>query len=83
MAIEGFEITKASDVDLKLRKYRDNYNTKGQYLGFADIDKHYSMMLGTCTDWTGFPMSGENTGAYGVAYEHIEVLRLEALGIFS
>jgi hypothetical protein len=59
MAIEGFEITKASDVDLKLRKYRDNYNTKGQYLGFADIDKHYSMMLGTCTDWTGFPMSGK------------------------
>lgn len=59
MAIEGFHITKASEVSSLLTKYRDNYNSRGQYLGFENIDKHYSMMLGTCTDWTGFPMSGK------------------------
>ena len=59
MAIEGFKITESSDVSGLLTKYRDNYHTKGQYLGFPNIDEHYSMMLGTCTDWTGFPMSGK------------------------
>lgn len=59
MAIEGFKITKASEVSSLLTKYRDTYNSRGQYLGFPNIDEHYSMMLGTCTDWTGFPMSGK------------------------
>jgi hypothetical protein len=57
--IEGFKITEPSDVIKQLKSYRDNYHDKGVYLGFDKIDKHYSMQLGNCTDWTGFPMSGK------------------------
>lgn len=57
--MKGFKITKGSDVLGQLKKYRDTYNERGKYLGFPAIDEHYSMMLGTCTDWTGFPRSGK------------------------
>lgn len=59
MGLEGYKITEASDVIEKIYKHRDNYNAKGKYLGFESLDKHYSMQLGNCTDWTGFPMSGK------------------------
>jgi hypothetical protein len=57
--IDGFKITETSDVIDKIFKHRDNYHVKGKYLGFEVMDKHYSMSLGNCTDWTGFPMSGK------------------------
>jgi hypothetical protein len=59
VGLEGYKITEASDVIEKIYKHRDNYNAKGKYLGFESLDKHYSMQLGNCTDWTGFPMSGK------------------------
>ena len=57
--INGFEITKSSDIASKLSLYRKNYHDKGMYLGWDDFDEHYSMQLGNTTDWTGFPMSGK------------------------
>lgn len=57
--MKGFEIIEANQVREGLKKYRDNYNERGKYLGFDSIDRHYSMQLGTCTDWTGFPISGK------------------------
>ena len=57
--LNGYKITEAGDVITQLFKYRDNYNNKGKYLGFKSLHEHYSMSLGNCTDWTGFPMSGK------------------------
>lgn len=57
--IKGFQIAKSTDYVNKLIKHRDNYNKKGKYLGFSRIHKLYTMQLGTCTDWTGFPRSGK------------------------
>ena len=59
MGLEGFKITETADVIDKMFKHRDNYNEKGKYLGFKGLDEFYSMQLGNCTDWTGFPMSGK------------------------
>ncbi|CAB5218543.1 hypothetical protein UFOVP211_31 [uncultured Caudovirales phage] len=55
----GYKITEAGDVIDKLFTYRDTYNEKGKYLGFETLHEHYSMSLGNCTDWTGYPMSGK------------------------
>lgn len=57
--INGFKVTEPIDVLKQLKEYRDNYHERGVYLGFTAIDEYYSMQLGACTDWTGFPMSGK------------------------
>ena len=57
--MNGFKITEQGDIVDKIYKYRDNYHKKGKYLGWEQFDKHYSMSLGNCTDWTGYPMSGK------------------------
>ena len=59
MGVEGFKVTEPNDVINQLKTYRDKYHERGKYLGFESLDKHYSMQLGNCTDWTGFPMSGK------------------------
>ena len=59
MAIEGYKVTETGDVIDKIFKHRDNFNNKGKYLGWKGLDEFYSMQLGNCTDWTGFPMSGK------------------------
>ena len=59
MGLNGFKVTEPSDVLKQLKNYRDNYHERGVYLGFEKIDEFYSMQLGGCTDWTGFPMSGK------------------------
>jgi len=59
VVVKGFEITQAGDVIDKLFTYRDKYHEKGKYLGFRALHEHYSMSLGNCTDWSGFPMSGK------------------------
>lgn len=56
---KGYKITETGDVIDKLFTYRDTYNEKGKYLGFETLHEHYSMSLGNCTDWTGYPMSGK------------------------
>lgn len=59
MASIGFKITESKDVIDKLPIYRDTYHDKGKYIGFQSMKDNYSMSLGTCTDWTGYPMSGK------------------------
>lgn len=59
MGLKGFELTQAADVTSKLINYRKTYHDKGMYLGWEKVDQFYSMQLGNCTDWTGFPMSGK------------------------
>lgn len=57
--MNGFKLVEQGDIIDKIYKYRDNYHKKGMYLGWEQLDKHYSMSLGNCTDWTGYPMSGK------------------------
>lgn len=57
--MNGFKITEQGDIVEKIYKYRDNYHKKGMFLGWEQLHKHYSMTLGNCTDWTGYPMSGK------------------------
>ena len=59
MGIKGYEITKGSEILHRLQQYKKNYHEKGMYLGWEKFHEHYSMQLGNCTDWTGFPMSGK------------------------
>lgn len=59
MGLKGFKITEASDVISPLSRYRDTYHDRGKYLGWEKMDEFYSMNLGNCTDWTGYPMSGK------------------------
>jgi hypothetical protein len=56
---KGFKLTQAVEVTEALIEYRDNYNDRGKYLGFENLNDLYTMQLGTCTDWTGFPRSGK------------------------
>ena len=57
--IKGFKIIKSQDVLESLLDYRKTYNDRGKYLGFNNINEFYTMQLGSCTDWTGFPRSGK------------------------
>lgn len=57
--LKGFEILKSADVFEGLLKYREQGALRGKYLGFERLDQHYTMALGTCTDWTGYPRSGK------------------------
>ena len=57
--MNGFKITEQGDVVDKIYKHRDNYHKKGMFLGWEQLHNHYSMSLGNCTDWTGYPMSGK------------------------
>lgn len=59
MGLEGYKITDFKDVDEKLITYRDKYYDKGKYLGHEQINEYYTMSLGNCTDWSGYPMSGK------------------------
>jgi len=61
---EGQEIVKLirkyGDIDKELSHVHEHGYDSGVYLGFPAIDEHYSMKLGTCTDWTGYPHSGKS-----------------------
>jgi len=57
--LKGFKIAQASDILNSLQNYKKTYHEKGMYLGFEAMRDNYSMQLGSCTDWTGYPMSGK------------------------
>jgi hypothetical protein len=57
--LKGFKITKASEILNALQNYKKTYHDKGMFLGFDKMKDNYSMQLGNCTDWTGYPMSGK------------------------
>jgi hypothetical protein len=57
--VKGFKIVEQKDVIKELLEYRVKYNERGKYLGFNNLNEHYTMQLGNCTDWSGFPGSGK------------------------
>lgn len=56
---DSFRLLTSQDVRESLKRHRDTYNSRGKFLGWKEFHKHYSMQLGNCTDWTGFPRSGK------------------------
>ena len=57
--VDGFKIVDVDDVIEDLLDYRVTYNDKGKYLGFDEMNEYYTMQLGNCTDWSGYPGSGK------------------------
>lgn len=57
--VKGFKIVEQKDVIKELLDYRVKYNDRGKYLGFNNLNEHYTMQLGNVTDWSGFPGSGK------------------------
>lgn len=56
--MNGFEIIDNSIYN-KIVEYSKKGALRGKYLGFPNVDEHYSMALPGTTDWTGFPQSGK------------------------
>lgn len=57
--IKGFDIIEPASVNNEMIEYAEKGALKGVYLGFPNMEKHYSMSLPGVTDWTGFPQSGK------------------------
>jgi len=57
--IKGFDIVTPADINNKVVEYAKQGALKGKYLGFPNINEHYTMSLPGVTDWTGFPQSGK------------------------
>lgn len=57
---KGFEILDNKNSREDLLDYRKKGALRGVYLGFPFLDERYTMALGVCTDWTGFPSSGKS-----------------------
>lgn len=57
--IKGFDIVTPADINNKVVEYAKQGALKGKYLGFPNIQDHYTMSLPGVTDWTGFPQSGK------------------------
>lgn len=60
MIKQGFELLNYQNSYDDLLKYRENGAVRGKYLGFPLLHENYTMALGGCTDWTGFPASGKS-----------------------
>ena len=58
--IKGFDIIHGSEINERLIKYAEKGALRGEYLGFPNIHKNYTMSLPGVTDWTGFPRSGKS-----------------------
>lgn len=56
---KGFEIVTKDSVIKKLYHRMEHYEEKGYYVGFNGLKDLYNMQKASCTDWTGFPVSGK------------------------
>lgn len=56
----GFELLSYNNTRDDLLKYREQGALRGVYLGFPLLHEHYTMALGSCTDFTGTPGSGKS-----------------------
>jgi len=55
----SYKLVRATDLYDSLCRYRREGALRGVYLGFPEVNKHYTMALPGVTDWTGFPQSGK------------------------
>jgi hypothetical protein len=56
---KGFKILEFNDISAQIEKLHENGWDSGKYVGFDNVSKHYNMLPGSCTDWTGYPQSGK------------------------
>jgi len=57
---KGFDLLTYQNTRDDLLQYRENGALRGVYLGFPMLNEHYTMALGSCTDFTGSPGSGKS-----------------------
>lgn len=57
--IKGFKIVNSSTIHNDVVRYAKQGALRGVYLGFPNVQEHYTMSLPGVTDWTGFPRSGK------------------------
>ncbi len=58
--VDGFDIVTPAGVNNEMIEYAKKGALKGKYLGYPEVQEHYTMALGGVTDWTGFPQSGKS-----------------------
>lgn len=58
--LKGFKILQFEDVQDQLGHIHKHGYDAGRYVGFPSFKEHYSMLPGSCTDWTGYPQSGKS-----------------------
>lgn len=57
--INGFGISKGSELNERMVAYAKQGALRGEYLGFPVMHQNYTMSKTGVTDWTGFPRSGK------------------------
>lgn len=57
--MNGFKILEFKDVSESLEHLHEHGWDSGKFVGFDCFRPHYNMILGGCTDWTGYPSSGK------------------------
>lgn len=57
--MKGFKLLEFNDISNDLEYLHKHGWDHGKYVGFDCFRDHYNMMLGGCTDWTGYPSSGK------------------------
>lgn len=56
---DAFKIIELDDVYDRLKTFHTEGAKPGVKMGFTKSDEHYTMKLGSVTDWIGFPQSGK------------------------
>lgn len=59
MNLKGYKILEAVDILPQIDHLHKYGWDAGKYVGFECFEKHYNMLPGSCTDWTGYPQSGK------------------------
>jgi hypothetical protein len=57
--MKGIKILDFNDIQPQLEVLHDKGWDSGVFVGFQNLEKNYNMLLGSCTDWTGYPQSGK------------------------
>lgn len=55
----GYKLLEFNDISSQLEAIHANGWDNGKYVGFPSFQRHYNMLPGSCTDWTGYPQSGK------------------------
>lgn len=58
--MKGYKILNFADISPQIEQLHKSGWDSGHYVGFPCFHKHYNMIAGGCTDWTGFPSSGKS-----------------------
>lgn len=58
--MKGYKLLDFNDIQPEIEHLHEHGWDCGFYVGFPQFEKHYNMISGGCTDWTGYPSSGKS-----------------------